>query len=147
VGLAHIPSDRYGMGMLRDFSIAENLVLQRVGDEPFTHRGWLNRDAIRSNARHLIASFDVRAPSVDTHAGNLSGGNAQKMVLARELSREHRVLLAAQPTRGLDVSAIEFVHRRLVSNAASAAIPLISTELDETWRSVIASRSCTRAKS
>lgn len=132
VGLAHIPSDRYGMGMLRDFSIAENLVLQRVGDEPFTRRGWLNREAIRGNARELIADFDVRAPSVETYAGNLSGGNAQKMVLARELSREPRVLLAAQPTRGLDVSAIEFVHRKLVEQRdAGVAILLISTELDE----------------
>ena len=131
-GLAHIPSDRYGMGMLRDFSIAENLVLQRVGDEPFTHRGWLNRGAIRDNASVLIADFDVRTPSVESHAGNLSGGNAQKMVLARELSREPRVLLAAQPTRGLDVSAIEFVHRRLVEQRdAGVAILLISTELDE----------------
>ncbi len=132
VGLAHIPSDRYGMGLLRDFSVAENLVLQRVGDQPFTHRGWLNREAIRDSARHLVADFDVRVPSVETYAGNLSGGNAQKMVLARELSREPRVLLAAQPTRGLDVSAIEFVHRKLVEQRDSGvAILLVSTELDE----------------
>ncbi len=132
VGLAHIPSDRYGMGMLRDFSVAENLVLQRIGDEPFTRRGWLNRKAIRQNGGSLVADFDVRTPSVETHAGNLSGGNAQKMVLARELSRGPRVLLAAQPTRGLDVSAIEFVHRRLVEQRdAGVAILLISTELDE----------------
>jgi simple sugar transport system ATP-binding protein len=132
IGLAHIPSDRYGMGMLRDFSVAENLVLQRIGDEPFTHRGWLNQKAIQSNAGSLVADFDVRTPSVETHAGNLSGGNAQKMVLARELSRQPRVLLAAQPTRGLDVSAIEFVHRRLVEQRdAGVAILLISTELDE----------------
>jgi len=131
-GLAHIPSDRYGMGMLRDFSIAENLVLQRVGERPFTRRGWLDEAAIRHNARELVSAYDVRTPSVETLAGTLSGGNAQKMILARELDRHPKVLLAAQPTRGLDVSAIEFVHRKLVEQRdAGMAILLISTELDE----------------
>jgi simple sugar transport system ATP-binding protein len=131
-GLAHIPSDRYRMGMLRDFTVAENLVLQRVGDPPFTRWGWLQRAAIRRNARDEVAAYDVRTPSVDTLAGSLSGGNAQKMVLARELARDPKVLLAAQPTRGLDVAAIEFVHRKLIEQRdAGAAILLISTELDE----------------
>ena len=131
-GLAHIPSDRYRMGMLRDFSVAENLVLQRVGETPFTRRGWLDRKAIASNARAAVAAYDVRTPSVDTLAGSLSGGNAQKMVLARELARTPKVLLAAQPTRGLDVSAIEFVHRKLIEQRdAGLAVLLISTELDE----------------
>jgi simple sugar transport system ATP-binding protein len=131
-GLAHIPSDRYGMAMLKDFSIAENLVLQNVGDPPFTARGFLNRGAIRSNARELVEDFDVRTPSIEAMAGNLSGGNAQKMVLARELSRAPRLLLAAQPTRGLDVAAIEFVHNQLVEQRDSGVgVLLISTELDE----------------
>ena len=131
-GLAHIPSDRYRMGMLKDFTVAENLILQRVGNKPFTRRGWLNQSAIRSNAQALVHDYDVRTPSVETPAGSLSGGNAQKMVLARELARSPRVLLAAQPTRGLDVSAIEFVHRKLIEGRdAGLAVLLISTELDE----------------
>ena len=131
-GLAHVPSDRYGMAMLRDFSIADNLVLQRVADPPFTSRGFLNRTAIHDNAVALIHDFDVRTPSDEAMAGNLSGGNAQKMVLARELSRKPKVLLAAQPTRGLDVAAIEFVHRKLVEQRdAGLGVLLISTELDE----------------
>jgi ABC-type uncharacterized transport system ATPase subunit len=131
-GLAHIPSDRYAMGLLEDFSVAENLFLERMDQPPFTRRGWLDWDVIRSEAAGLIQRFDVRTPSVDVHAGKLSGGNAQKLVLARELARQPRVLLAAQPTRGLDVSAIEFVHRSLIEQRdAGLAILLISTELDE----------------
>ncbi len=131
-GLAHVPSDRYGMAMLKDFSIAENLVLQSVGEPPYTARGFLDRGAIRNNARDLVQDFDVRTPSIETMAGNLSGGNAQKMVLARELSREPKALLAAQPTRGLDVAAIEFVHSKLVEQRdAGVGVLLISTELDE----------------
>lgn len=130
--LAHIPSDRYRMGLLPDFSVAENLFLQRIGRPPFTQRGVLNWEAIRQQARELAAAYDVRVPSVDTPAGALSGGNAQKMILARELSRDPQVLLAAQPTRGLDVSAIEYVHRCLIAQRdAGVAIVLISTELDE----------------
>jgi simple sugar transport system ATP-binding protein len=112
--------------------VAENLFLERMDQPPFTRRGWLDWDVIRSEAAGLIQRFDVRTPSVDVHAGKLSGGNAQKLVLARELARQPRVLLAAQPTRGLDVSAIEFVHRSLIEQRdAGLAILLISTELDE----------------
>jgi len=131
-GLAHIPSDRYRMGMLGDFTVAENLMLQRLGSPPFTQHGWLQWDNVRQAARELVTAFDVRTPSVDTLCGNLSGGNAQKVVLARELARAPRVLLAAQPTRGLDVSAIEYVHRKLIEQRdGGVAILLISTELDE----------------
>ncbi len=131
-GLAHIPSDRYHMGMLTDFTVAENLMLQRIGEPPFTQRGWLQWDHIRLAAQELVAAFDVRTPSTETPCGNLSGGNAQKVVLARELARQPRVLLAAEPTRGLDVSAIEYVHRKLIEQRdAGVAILLISTELDE----------------
>jgi simple sugar transport system ATP-binding protein len=132
LGLAHIPSDRYAMGMLRNFTIAENTVLQRVGDAPFTRRGWLRKEIIRQEARKLVAAFDVRTPSVENPARTLSGGNAQKMILARELARQPKVLLAAQPTRGLDVSAIEYVHGKLIEQRdRGVAILLISTELDE----------------
>lgn len=131
-GLAHIPSDRYRRGMLQDFTVAENLVLQRFDRPPFTRHGLLNWQHIYAEARTLIASFDIRAPSLQTPAGKLSGGNAQKMILARELARQPRLLLAAQPTRGLDVSAIEFIHNRLVEQRdAGAAILFFSTELDE----------------
>ncbi len=131
-GLAHIPSDRYRMGLLSDFSIAENLVLQRIGEKPFTKRGWLDWKAIRQQAEELVQSFDVRTPSVELAAGKLSGGNAQKMILARELARQPRVLISAQPTRGLDVSAIEYVHRQLIAQRdAGVAILLFSTELQE----------------
>jgi ABC-type uncharacterized transport system ATPase subunit len=131
-GLAHIPSDRYRMGLLADFSVAENMLLQRVGSRPFTRWGRLDWSAIHREARRLVEAFDVRTPSVRSAAGKLSGGNAQKMILARELARRPRVLLAAQPTRGLDVSAIEFVHRTLIEQRdAGLAILLFSTELDE----------------
>ena len=131
-GLAHIPSDRYRMGVLADFSVAENFVLERIGDPPFTRHGWLRWDAIRRDSSESVAAFDVRTPSVETPVGNLSGGNAQKLILARELARNPKVLLAAQPTRGLDVSAIEYVHHKLIEQRdAGMAILLISTELDE----------------
>jgi len=132
LGLAHVPSDRYAMGMLRNFTIAENTILQRVGEAPFTRHGWLQKDVIRREARDLVAAYDVRTPSVENAARTLSGGNAQKMILARELARQPKVLLAAQPTRGLDVSAIEYVHRKLIEQCdRGVAILLISTELDE----------------
>ncbi len=131
-GVGLIPSDRYGMGMLPDFSVAENLVLSTHGGPPYTRRGMLDRNAIRAHAEKLVRDFDVRTPSVDTRGGSLSGGNIQKMILARELSGRPKMLVAAQPTRGLDVSAIEFVHKQLVAQRdAGVAILLISTELDE----------------
>jgi general nucleoside transport system ATP-binding protein len=131
-GLAHIPSDRYQRGMLPDFNVAENLVLERFDRSPFTHHGLLDWKQIFREASELVETFDVRTPSIQTMAGKLSGGNMQKMILARELARQPRVLLAAQPTRGLDVSAIEFVHTQLVNQRnAGAAILLFSTELEE----------------
>ncbi len=132
LGLAHIPSDRYRMAMLTDFTVAENMVLQRIGRKPFTRRGTIRWNTVRDEAQRLAEEFDVRTPSVNTPAGKLSGGNAQKMILARELARQPKVLIAAQPTRGLDVSAIEYVHRRLVGfRDAGLAILLISSELYE----------------
>jgi simple sugar transport system ATP-binding protein len=130
--VAHIPSDRYGWGMLDDVSVAENLVLETFWQEPYTRRSFLNYKAIRAAAEQLIKQYDVRTPSITNRAGQLSGGNAQKLVLARELSLKPRFLLAAQPTRGLDISAIEYVHRTLIDERnRGVAILLISTELDE----------------
>lgn len=131
-GLAHVPSDRYGRGLLPDFSVAENLVLERFNQAPFTRHGRLCWSTIREEACRLVAAFDVRTPSVEVAAAKLSGGNAQKMILAREMARHPQVLIAAQPTRGLDVSAIEFVHRTLIQQRdAGMAVLLFSTELDE----------------
>jgi simple sugar transport system ATP-binding protein len=132
LGLAHIPSDRYRHGLIGEFSVAENTVLENFWSVPFTRHGWLDSTQIGRYAQELVEDYDVRTPSVDSVAKGLSGGNAQKLILARELSCAPRVLLAAQPTRGLDVSAIEYVHRRLLEQReAGVTILLISTELEE----------------
>jgi ABC-type uncharacterized transport system ATPase subunit len=130
--VAHIPSDRYAHGLLADMSVAENLVMDRLAEPPYTQRGLLRYRAIYAAGEHLVRQFAVRTPSILTNAGKLSGGNAQKLVLARELARNPQVLLAAQPTRGLDISAIEAVHQQLLQQRAQGtAILLISSELDE----------------
>ncbi len=130
--LAHVPSDRYAMGLLTEFSVAENLALKDIDRPPFCWRGLLRPAAIHKAAIALVEQFLIRTPSVNTAAGKLSGGNAQKVIFARELSRDHQVLLAAQPTRGLDIGATEFVHAQLRARRdAGVAILLISTELEE----------------
>ncbi|KAM3100979.1 ABC transporter ATP-binding protein [Phormidesmis sp. 146-12] len=130
--LAHIPSDRTSMGILTEFSIAENLILKDVQRPPFQWKGFLRQNYIFKHAIDLVQQYLIRTPSVKTQTGKLSGGNAQKVVLARELTRDHQVLLAAQPTRGLDIGATEFVHAQLLARRdAGTAILLISTELDE----------------
>jgi general nucleoside transport system ATP-binding protein len=131
-GLAVVPADRYGTGLLPDFSIAENLVLENFFKPPFTKMGILDQNAINQHAEKLVSDFNIRTPSISTTAMKLSGGNAQKLILARELSRNPKVLLASQPTRGLDVGATEYVHQELVrQRGRGMAILLISTELDE----------------
>jgi general nucleoside transport system ATP-binding protein len=131
-GLGYVPAERQTVGAILEFSIEDNLVLATYDMEPYSKAGWLNRKEISSYAEDRIQSFDVRTPSKETMAGDLSGGNLQKVVLARELSLEPPVLLCAQPTRGLDVGAIEYVHNRILEQRdKSAAVLLISTELDE----------------
>ena len=131
-GLGHVPEDRHRRGLVLDFTLAENLVLHDFEKEPNSKRGWLFPEGIVRRARGLLRQFDVRGGGAQTRAAALSGGNQQKVVLAREIGRDPRVLLAAQPTRGLDVGAIEFVHRRLVEERDKGrAILLISLELDE----------------
>jgi ABC-type uncharacterized transport system ATPase subunit len=131
-GLGHIPEDRQRRGLVLEFNLAENLVLHDYGKEPFSKLGWVNPRRWLRWARGLLQEFDVRGGGPTTRGGSLSGGNQQKVVIAREVSRNPSVLIAAQPTRGLDVGAIEFVHRRLVEQRdAGKAVLLVSLELEE----------------
>jgi simple sugar transport system ATP-binding protein len=132
-GIAHIPEDRRGAGLVLNYSIADNMILGRQRDAPFAwHHLLLVIDAIRKWAVRLTKEFDVRTPSIDAPARALSGGNQQKIIVAREMASQPRVLLAAQPTRGVDIGAIEFIHRRIVAERdGGAAVLLVSAELDE----------------
>ncbi|MGH3029728.1 MAG: ABC transporter ATP-binding protein [Gaiellaceae bacterium] len=131
-GVGHIPEDRQRRGLVLDFSLAENLALHDYRLEPDSKWGWLYPKRLVARAKRILSEFDVRGGGPRTMASSLSGGNQQKVVVAREVSRNPRVLVAAQPTRGLDVGAIEFVHRRLVQERDEGrAILLVSFELDE----------------
>ncbi len=131
-GLGHIPEDRQRRGLILDFTLAENIALHDFDEEPFSRLGWLFPNRMIAKARGLIQEFDVRGGGPQTPAASLSGGNQQKVILAREVSRDPQVLIAAQPTRGLDVGAIEFIHRRLVEQRDEGrAVLLVSFELDE----------------
>ena len=131
-GIGHIPEDRHRRGLVLPFTLAENLALHAYRKPPNSERGFLNLRAIFARARRLLKEFDVRGGTPSTPAAALSGGNQQKVVLAREIDGDPKVLIAAQPTRGLDVGAIEFVHRRLVEQRdAGRAILLVSLELEE----------------
>jgi ABC-type uncharacterized transport system ATPase subunit len=132
LGLGLVPSDRYRRGVISELSIAENLTLDRLGRAPFGSEWRLDRRAVTDHASELIERFSIQVSGPGQLAGTLSGGNAQRLVLARTLSRELRCLVAAQPTRGLDVGAIEFVWEQLAAaRDAGVAILLISTDLDE----------------
>jgi simple sugar transport system ATP-binding protein len=129
-GLAHIPEDRHRRGLVLDFPVADNLVLGL--QHRYSRRGQLDRTAIDAQAARQIGEFDIRPPDADRPARALSGGNQQKIVIAREMGRSYRVLLAAQPTRGVDVGAIEFIHERLrAARAEGKAVLLVSAELSE----------------
>jgi simple sugar transport system ATP-binding protein len=131
-GVGHIPEDRQLRGLVLDFSLAENLALHDYRHEPDSRWGWLFPRRMVARAKKLLMEFDVRGGGPQTLAASLSGGNQQKVVVAREVARNPRVLVAAQPTRGLDVGAIEFVHRRLVEERdENRAILLVSFELEE----------------
>jgi ABC-type uncharacterized transport system ATPase subunit len=132
IGVGHIPEDRQRRGLVLEFSIAENIALHDYAEPPDAKWGWLFPRRLIERARVLIKQFDVRGGGPLTRAGGLSGGNQQKVVAAREIARDPKVLIAAQPTRGLDVGAIEYLHRRLVEERDKGrAILLISLELDE----------------
>jgi len=131
-GAGHIPENRQRYGMVLSYTVAENMILNRYYDAPFTRTMMLDQTAIETHASALVEEFDVRTPSIHTPGGSLSGGNQQKLVVAREVGRKLRLLVAAQPTRGLDVGSIEFIHRRIVDERdAGVAVLLVSSELDE----------------
>ena len=130
--LGHIPEDRQRRGLVLEFTLAENLALHDYDREPLSKLGWLSPRRMIESAKKLLEEFDVRGGGPTTRAASLSGGNQQKVVVAREVGRNPRVLVAAQPTRGLDVGAIEFIHRRIVQERdAGRAILLLSLELEE----------------
>jgi simple sugar transport system ATP-binding protein len=130
--ISHIPEDRHRRGLVLDFTIAENLVLGDHRAEPYAKRGVMRPGVIAQMARERIGTYDVRTPSERVFASALSGGNQQKVVVAREIGRDPELLVAAQPTRGLDVGAIEFVHRQIIAQRdAGKGVLLVSFELEE----------------
>ena len=132
-GLSHIPEDRQRRGLVLDFTLEENLVLGTCADPPFSRHGLLCRAEMHRHAEQIIENFDIRSSEgTASTAGSLSGGNQQKAIIGRELEKEHRLLIAVQPTRGLDVGSIEYIHRRLLEERRRGkAILLVSLELDE----------------
>jgi general nucleoside transport system ATP-binding protein len=133
-GVGYIPEDRTEDGLVADFSVADNLVLDVYDRPPYANGVALNLEAIRTAALTRVEQFDIRTTSIATPTGTLSGGNQQKVILAREIGRELRLLVASQPTRGLDVGSIEFVHRRIVAERdQGVAVLIISSELDEIY--------------
>lgn len=133
LGISHIPQDRHKHGLVLDFKLSENIVLQTYYMEPYSKRGILNYDAINQKADEIIEQFDVRSSSGrETIARSMSGGNQQKAIIGRELDRNSSLLIAAQPTRGLDVGAISYIHKRLIeARDRGCAVLLVSLELDE----------------
>jgi simple sugar transport system ATP-binding protein len=132
-GVAHVPEDRLEDGLIVDFTIAENLVLDSYWSAPYSSGLGLDRDAISAAATKWVDDFDIRTPSIFNPVGHLSGGNQQKVIAAREFSRPGvKLVVASQPTRGLDVGSIEYIHRRIVEQRdAGAAVLIVSSELDE----------------
>ncbi|KAB2854263.1 MAG: ATP-binding cassette domain-containing protein, partial [Bauldia sp.] len=130
--VGRVPEDRLAIGMIGALPLAESMALPWIGEAPFSRHGILDRDAIRRFAADQIAAFDIRTPGPEARTGTLSGGNLQKALLAREIAREPKILLAAQPTRGIDVGATEFVHGQFLAlRAKGGAILLISEDLEE----------------
>jgi len=130
--MSYVPEERMRDGMIKEFSVSENVILREHNQKPFSQNGFLQLNAISNHTDTLIKDFSVKTPSQETLVKSLSGGNIQKLVLARELSREPRVLIAAQPTRGLDIGATEYVHKSLFDQRESGtATLLISEDLDE----------------
>ena len=131
-GLAHVPADRLARGVVADYDLADNLILGSQRDQPFARGPWLVKDAIRRHAVDLLKLNDVRPPLPHAAVRTLSGGNQQKLVVGRELWRRAGLLIAAHPTRGVDLGAVEFIHRRLIGERErGAGVLLVSSELSE----------------
>lgn len=131
-GIAYIPEDRQRVGLVLDLSIAENLILKKVQDPPFSSHGRLNWQKIRKHAEDRIATFDVRPPLAHRATRALSGGNQQKVILAREIGEDNKIIVAAEPTRGLDIGSVDYIHRTLLKQRDNGkGVLLISTDLDE----------------
>jgi simple sugar transport system ATP-binding protein len=131
-GTGHVPEDRHKHGLVLSFPVRDNLVLCTYYQPPFARGFEIDDYAIAERAEKLVAEFDVRTPSINTSAGSLSGGNQQKVIVARELDRPVKLLIVNQPTRGLDVGSIEFIHHRIVeARDRKTAVLLVSAELDE----------------
>lgn len=131
-GVSHIPEDRHTYGMVDSFPITDNLILNSYQSQDFSGKLFIKEQAVRSNAEKVIQEFDIKTPDIYVPAGNLSGGNQQKMVAARELSRDINLLIAAHPTRGLDVGSAAFIHEQIVKiRDRGCAVLLVSAELDE----------------
>jgi len=131
-GVAYIPEDRERDGLVSSYSIADNLVLTDYFRPPYANRGVRRFDAVDDNARELVERYDVRTPSIETTVGALSGGNKQKVIVARELTHDNKLVVASQPTRGVDVGSIEFIHEQLIASRDEGdAVLLVSAELDE----------------
>ena len=132
LGVAHIPEDREKHGLVMPYTLADNMVLNNYYLKPYARGIVMNKEAIVENGAQLVQEFDVRPPNVLTTAGKLSGGNKQKVIVAREFSRPTKLLIAAQPTRGIDVGSIEFIHNQIVAQRdRGAAVLVVSAELDE----------------
>jgi simple sugar transport system ATP-binding protein len=130
--LSYIPEERMRDGMIKDFTISENMILREHDQPKFSKKGFLRLRAIESHTKQLVDQFQIKTPSQKTHAKSLSGGNIQKLILARELSRRPRIIIAAQPTRGLDIGAAEYVREQLIAQRNDGtAVLLISEDLDE----------------
>ena len=134
VGLAYIPEKRMKDGAISEFTVSENMLLIDHDDKQYLNRGLFDFGAIREHSQQLVDEYTVKTPTLDTPAKNLSGGNIQKMIIARELSGTPEVLVAAQPTRGVDIGAAEYIHRRLIEQRdRNTAILMISEDLDEVF--------------
>jgi general nucleoside transport system ATP-binding protein len=131
-GVAHIPEDRQRDGLVAEFPVADNLVLNTFDQPPFAHGLSMDREAIAASAVERVKEFDIRTPSTQAPAGTLSGGNQQKIIVAREFSRPIKLLIASQPTRGLDVGSVQYIHERIVRQRDEGlAVLIVSSELDE----------------
>lgn len=132
LGVAHVPEDRQRDGLVLSYPITDNIVLNTYYQKPFANGLVINQEAVRQKTRRLVEEFDVRTPGISVPAANLSGGNQQKVIVAREFSRPIKLLIAAQPTRGLDVGSIEYIHGRIIEKRdEGTAVLVVSTELDE----------------